>query len=185
MMRLSNAVLGCALLLAVPGSPLHGQAPSGTMPARATVETPPITGAGIQGMDFGSMQPGDVVDVPPGSTAATGRTSAAWRFSGIRKGRTIVWTLALPAALLRGSTELPVDWDNTGYGTTCVAVPDGACALSATFNPAAGGGSLFIPNPTPGNNFDVTIHVGARATVPPVPPGVYTAQATLYLAYLL
>jgi hypothetical protein len=178
------AALSAALLGIGVAAPAHAQSASGTVTASATLALPPVTGAGIQNLDFGSLTVGASADVPPGP-AGGGTSSAGWRFSGVHKNRPIGLTFALPTELTSGASTLPVDWDNAGYGTACVA-NGGGCLVSSSFNPAANGGShtLSIPNNTPGNNFDVTVYAGARTTVPSVPPGVYSAPVTLTMAYL-
>jgi hypothetical protein len=155
------------------------------VPATAEILLPPITGAGLQNLVFGSLAPGATADVPPGPAAGP-TTSAGWRFSGVRKGRIILWSLTLPASLAKGAFAIPIQWNNPGYGTYCVSRPGGPCLIQSAFNPASAAGMnwLFIPNSTPSNDFDLTVYAGARLTVPPVPPGVYTAQVTMTMAYL-
>lgn len=179
-----NAVLLAALLAIAPSMPAAAQNPTGTVTARAAITLPPVTGSGIQNMDFGVLSVGAVGNVTPGP-AAGGVSSAGWLFSGIRKGRPVVLTFTLPPALLNGANSLPVNWNNPGYGTLCAARAGGSCDFNATFNPASNGAvyTFTVPNGTPGNNYDVTVYAGATTTVPPVPPGVYTASVTLTLAY--
>ncbi len=182
-MRTRTAVLAAVLAMVIV-APAGAQGVSRTVNARATLSLPPVTGAGIQNLHFGSLTIGATADVPPGP-AAGGTSSAGWRFTGMRKNRPIGLSFALPADLLNGANALPVEWNNSGYGTICVS-NGGACLVSESFNPAANGGTytLSIPNSTRGNNFDVTVYAGARTTVPSVPPGVYSAQVTLTMAYL-
>lgn len=183
MTKLATGV-ATAFVALVPALPAGAQAAAHTVTARATLSLPPVTGAGIQNLDFGSLSVGATADVPPGP-AAGGVSSAGWRFTGVHKNRPVGLTFTLPADLFNGANALPVHWDNAGYGTVCVS-GGGACLVSASFNPAADGGTytLDIPNGIPGNNFDVTVYVGARTLVPSVPPGVYSAQVTLTMAYL-
>lgn len=180
-MRTGAALFTAFVLATTFGDALHAQ--SGSVDARVTIQLPPITGAGIQNLDFGALMIGASADVPPGP-AAGGTSSAGWRFTGVRKNRPISLSFALPANLTNGASSLPVNWDNAGYGTLCVS-NGGGCLVSNSFNPSANGGvhSLSIPNNTPGNNFDMTIYAGARTTVPGVPAGVYSAQVTLTMAY--
>ncbi len=183
-MRLLILSVAFASLVAVlAGRPAAAQSPAMAMNAQATV-TSPITGAGIQYLSFGTLAPGATGDVLPGPS--TGPTSSAgWRFSGVRKGRTFVWAMVLPPALLRGIYVVPINWNNAGYGTFCIAQPASPCVLSGTFNPATVGAVTYtIPNSTSGNNFDFTIYAGARTTIPSVPAGIYTAQVTVSMAYV-
>ena len=175
-----------AALLAVIGltMPAAAQNPTGTVTARAAITLPPVTGAGIQNMDFGVLTVGAVGNVAPGP-AAGGVSSAGWLFSGIRKGRPVILTFTLPPTLLNGPNSLPINWNNPGYGTLCAARAGGPCDFNDAFNPASNGAvyTFTIPNGTAGNNYDVTVYAGATTTVPPVPPGVYTGAVTLTLAY--
>jgi hypothetical protein len=159
-------------------------AQSGTVSARASISLPPVTGAGIQNLDFGDLLVGATGNVPPGPPSG-GTSSAGWQFAGIRKGRTVVLTFTLPAVLLNGANALPVNWNNANYGTFCASRNGGACDLSGAFNPASNGAvySFPIPNNTSGNNYDLLVYAGATTTVPSVPPGVYSATVTLSMAY--
>jgi len=155
-----------------------------TVQVRVEIAPAPVTAAGIQPMRFGTVLPGDAPDVPPGAAPPSAPTaSAGWMLNGIRKGRDIELTLTLPPELVLGAYSIPVDWDNAGYGTLCVS-RGGPCLISAMFNPAVGPVPLFIPINAAGNNFDVTVYAGARASIPPVPPGTYAASVTLTMAYV-
>jgi hypothetical protein len=181
MLRCTILSLLAATLVA---SPALAQSDPGAILANATIQLPPVTGSGIQNLDFGDLVPGATGDVTPGPSGGP-TSSAGWRFSGIRKGRLLLWTFTLPTALVRGTDAIPVDWNNANYGTSCVS-NGGGCLVNASFNPANPGFWRFmiIPNNTPGNNFDVTVYAGARVTIPPVPPGVYNASVRLTMAYL-
>lgn len=185
----------CVLVAAVLATPCALEAQGGTTRAViASVEMSddPIAGQGIQEMRFGEVQRGlPGPDVPPGPAPASAATaSGGWLFTNIRKQRDFQTTLTLPAALTLGSYAIPIDWDNAGYGTICIAaVGNPTCAVTSSFNPAASGGVnvLQIPKNTPGNNFEATVYVGARLgspTIPAVPAGVYTAQVTLSFTYV-
>ncbi len=178
--------LSVLLPLLAPGA-LQAQVGSGTFITTAQVLPPPVTGSGVQELKFGSARPGDVVDVPPGAAATGAPTSSAgWRFTGVRKGHVVVVDLTLPSFLAMGAHTIPVDWDNAGYATACVANSSGTCLLGATFNPgAAPSQSLTLGNSMPGNNFDLWLYAGARLTVPLVtPPGVYTAVVVAVFTYV-
>jgi hypothetical protein len=181
--RLCRTLLTLFLLAAFE-SPAHAQTASGVVSASANLQPPPVIGGGVQNLDFGDLLPGATGDVPPGP-ASGGTSSAGWQFSSVRKNRTIIWAFTLPTVLTRGTDVLPVNWNNAGYGTACISNGVG-CILSYTFNPAANGATwtVTIPNNTPGNNYDVRVYAGARASVPSIPPGIYSAQVVLTMTYL-
>jgi hypothetical protein len=141
----------------------------------------------MQELKFGSVRPGDVVDVPPGPAAPGAPTSSAgWHFGNIRKGRWVALALTLPPTLTRGTYAIPIDWNNADYGRLCVAGSSGVCQIDGSFNPGALPFLFFrLPNSMPGNNFDVRLFAGARLTVPAaLPPGVYTATVVAVFAYV-
>jgi len=193
----ANATLGRAskivvFLLALAAfsapRPLDAQGRGGTVLASTTLLPPPVTGTGLQELKFGSVRPGDVVDVPPGPAAGGATTSAAgWLFGNIRKGHLVRIDLTLPPELARGGDSAPIDWSNAGYGTLCVAKSGGtACQVSSSFNPGADPSqSLSLAKSLSGNNFDVILYAGARMTIPPaITPGLYTASVTAVFTYL-
>jgi len=166
---------------------VRAQARSGTVNTTAQVLPSPVTGSGIQELDFGSARPGDAVDVPPGAAVAGAATSSAgWRFTGVRKGHVVALDLTLPPFLTLGADAVPIDWDNAGYGTICVAKSSGTCLVSASFNPGtAPSQSVNLSNSMSGNNFDLWLYAGARITVPsPIPRGVYTAVVVAVFSYV-
>jgi len=184
--RSGIVVFALSSLLLAPAA-LVAQAGSETVNTTAQVLPPPVTGSGIQELRFGSARPGDVVDVPPGAAAVGAATSAAgWRFTGVRKGHVVALDLTLPSSLTLGADAIPVEWDNPGYGTICVANSSGSCLVGASFNPGtAPTQSLSLPNSTPGNNFDLWVYAGARITVPvPIRRGVYTAVVVAVFSYV-
>jgi hypothetical protein len=176
-----------ALLPLLAPAPLQAQARSGTVNTIAQVLPPPVTGSGIQELAFGSARPGDVVDVPPGAAAIGAATSSAgWRFTGVRKGHLVALDLTLPPFLTLGADAIPVDWDNAGYGTICVANSSGTCLVGASFNPGTSPTqSINLTNAMSGNNFDLWLYAGARLTVPgPIPRGLYTAVVVAVFSYV-
>jgi hypothetical protein len=182
-----GAIVVFTLLLALAApEAATAQVASGAPVATAQILPPPVTGNGVQGLEFGTVALGETVDVPPGA-AAPGATvaSAGWMFTDIRKGRTISLTLALPPALQRGAHSMPVSWNNPGYGSVCLS-NGGGCLWSASFNPGATPTqSWWLANNLSGNNFDLTVYVGARLVVPAgLPPGLYTASVTATFAYV-
>lgn len=181
LLRLGLPVLAWLAL----AGPLCAQAGSGAVGASAQLALPPLSGAGIQPLALGQVAVGEVVDVPPGPAAAGQlRTAAGWRFGNLRKRTIVLFSLSLPATLDRGAASVPVDWDNPGYGTLCVSRNGGPCQIEDSFNPASGWGLVGLPASLQGNDLDLTIYAGARATIPPVPPGVYSSTATLTMMYL-
>ena len=187
--RCAKIVVFLLALAAFPAPrPLTAQGRGATVVASASVLSPPVTGSGIQELKFGSVRPGDVVDVPPGPAAGGATTSSAgWLFGNVRKGHLVRIDLTLPTQLARGSDSAPIDWSNAGYGTLCVARSGGgACQISSSFNPGANPSqSLALANNMSGNNFDVILYAGARMTIPlAISPGVYTASVTATFTYL-
>ena len=184
--RHAIVVFALALLPLVPGA-LHAQAQGGSAVATAEILPPAVTGTGFQELKFGTVAPGDAVDVPPAPAGTGATTSAAgWHFGNIRKGRWVSLNLVLPPALTRGLSVIPVDWNNANYARICVSGSSGVCNIDGTFNPGAQPSIFFrLNNSLPGNNFDVRLFVGARLTVPAnPPPGRYTATVVATFAYV-
>ena len=170
-------------------SPAHSthRRGGGTVNTTAEVLPPPVTGTGLQELKFGSVRPGDMVDVPPGPAAPGAPTSSAgWHFGNIRKGHWVALGLTLPPSLVRGTYSIPVDWNNADYGLLCVAGKSGVCQINGSFNPGATPALFFqLSNSMAGNNFDVRLFAGAKITVPAaLPPGVYSATVVAYFAYV-
>jgi hypothetical protein len=188
--RITATLARCAVLaflLGTPAGDLHAQAGGGAIGASTEILPPPVTGTGMQELRFGQVTLGQTVDVPPAPAASGAQTSSAgWHFGNIRKGRWVSLALSLPAALTRGGSSIPIDWNNANYGLICVSGGSGVCAMTGAFNPGAWPSMFFqLSNSLPGNNFDVRLYVGSRIQVPAqVPPGVYTATVTAIFAYV-
>jgi spore coat protein U-like protein len=189
--RITATLVRCALVItlataAAPGT-LLAQAGGGAVPTSAEILPPPVTGTGMQQLDFGEVTLGQAVDVPPGPAGTGASTSSAgWHFGNIRKGRWVSLTLTLPATLRRGTYSIPLNWNNADYGLLCVSGSSGVCAMTGSFNPGSWPSLQFqISSSLPGTNFDVRLYVGARIQVPAqLPPGVYAATVTAVFAYV-
>ncbi len=185
--RRAIVVFALALLLPFVPARLHAQAGGGTVNTTAELLPPPVTGTGMQELKFGSVRPGDVVDVPPGPAAPGAPVSSAgWHFGNIRKGHWVALDLTLPPTLTRGAYSIPIDWNNAGYGLLCVAGSSGVCQITGSFNPGAMPFLYFqLSNALAGTNFDVRLFAGAKITVPAaLPPGVYSGTVVAYFAYV-
>lgn len=186
--RCKIVVFGLWILIALLASAdLQAQAVGGTVNVGTEILPPAVTGTGMQELKFGQVSLGQSVDVPPGPAGTGAQTSSAgWHFGNIRKGRWVSLTLTLPSTLKRGTSSIPVNWNNANYGLLCVSGNSGVCALTGSFNPGAWSSLNFqLSNALPGNNFDVRLYAGAKIQVPAqIPPGVYTATVTAVFAYV-
>ncbi len=166
-------------------SPAAAQNASGvaTTIASVTVDTPPFTGSGVRGLDFGTLLPGVTSDIPPGPTTP----SAHWQFLNVKKNRNVQASFVLPTVLALGSATIPINWNNAGYATLCLLDDNGVCVDQFFFNPAANGGvyTFSTPKKSGGPSYEVDVYLGAKATATAgLPPGTYTALVTLTLTRL-
>jgi len=168
-----------------------GQTASTRVNSSVTVVSPPILLTNLRNLEFGSVGPGQVVDVAALGPHPSGTVSAGMRFGDLRKQRTYGLTLSLPATLVRGSSSIPVSWNGTQYGSLCSwsSNPSECNALSLAFSPSA---HTTLPLPvtfpinTPGNNFSADVYIGGRLSVPIdlVAPGVYQGTITATLTVI-
>jgi spore coat protein U-like protein len=168
-----------------------GQAASTRVSSSVTVVSPPILLTNLRNLEFGSVGPGQVIDVPALGPHPSGTVSAGMRFGDLRKQRTYGLTLTLPASLVRGTSSIPVSWNGTQYGSLCSwsSSPSECNALSIAFSPDA---HTTVPLPvsfpinTPSNNFSADIYIGGRLSVPTylVAPGVYQGTITATLTVI-
>lgn len=178
-----------ALAAALPGV-LSAQSINASMNPNVTIALAPVTGGGVRNIDFGTISVGGTADTGPGNEANT--STAKWEFGNLKKNETVTLTFSLPT-LTKGSSTLPVQWSNAGYGSWCTRRdPDGVGTCGGvntevgTFNPGSGGASAHTPT-GPGNNDRIlTVWIGAKVTAlpPNMAPGLYSGTISLTMTIL-
>jgi hypothetical protein len=99
------------------------------------------SGGGVRSLGFGTIAPSGSADT--GAGTETNASSAKWEFTGLPKNISVALNFTLPTDLVNGTSNLPVNWNNAGYGswcarrsTTAVTGCGGAGTGVATFNPS-------------------------------------------------
>lgn len=110
-------------LAALAGAPGRACAqPTGAVRATATILFPPLVGAGIKPLQFGSLVPGVPKTVLPNAAAA-----GEFRISGVRNRRSLSLTLGLPATLRNAANQALAVSFNGSYAANCEITTAGAC----------------------------------------------------------
>lgn len=181
------APLGLALVALA--QPLHAQA---TVPARLTIPSPGVTGAGVRPVEFGTVFPGGAREIL--LTAAVDSTApgaGAVRFRGVTGSRDVQLDLAWSVALLHADgSSIPVSM-NGSFGLHCFdRKPGQGLPVCTLVNPAPGGGTSAVlvarpPAPPGGNTGELRLYLGGRIDVgTDVSPGLYTGQISIALSRL-
>ena len=168
-----------ALLTGVAPSAVRAQ--DATIAASITVLLPPSTGAGLRGLDFGTVTPGTPAEVLP-----TAGVSGWFQLDNVSRNKDVRVTLTLPTSLSPsgGGAGLPVYFDGP-YLRSC-----GAGCQTHTLAPTPLNGTQVTadavhvrPGPPYGANpTTIDIYIGGRVEPTPMQPGG-AYQGTIQLTF--